>query len=271
MNRRRIISGTLVALLISGAFADVSDAQDWPQWRGIQRDAISPERGISNDWEANPPELMWTAEGLGSGYSGVSVAGDFIYSMGDFDDGQAVVAIDANSRSVVWKTTLTDRTPQHGHPGSRCTPTIDGDRLYVVTSDGQIACLSAEDGQVRWQRDFHDDWQGRMMSGWGFSESPLVDGDRLIVTPGANDGMLAALDKRTGKLIWKSAMPPNPGPAGKDGAGYSSIVISEAGGVKQYIQFVGRGVIGVDARSGRFLWGYNRIANGTANIPRPII
>jgi outer membrane protein assembly factor BamB len=110
-----------------------------------------------------------------------------------------------------------------------------------------------------------------MMSGWGYSESPLVDGDRLIVTPGSNDAIIAALDKRTGKAIWSTPMPQQAGNSGGDGAAYSSVVISNAAGVKQYVQLVGRGVIGVDAKTGKLLWGYNRIANGTANVPTPLV
>jgi outer membrane protein assembly factor BamB len=105
---------------------------------------------------------------------------------------------------------------------------------------------------------------------WKFSESPLVDGKRVIVTPGAKDAALVALNKKTGKEIWRAALP-DLGEEGTDGAGYSSVVISEAGGIRQYVQFLGRGVVGVDAKSGRFLWGYNRIANGVANIATPIV
>lgn len=109
------------------------------------------------------------------------------------------------------------------------------------------------------------------MSGWGYSESPLVDGDRLIVTPGAQDAVIVALDRHTGATIWNSAMPDDIGKRGKDGAGYSSIVISQAAGVKQYVQLTGRGVISIDAGDGTQLWSYNRIANGTANIPTPLV
>jgi glucose dehydrogenase len=121
---------------------------------------------------------------------------------------------------------------------------------------------------VIWQRSLPDDFGGVMMSVWKFSESPLIDGDRLICTPGGPEATMVALNKRTGETIWKCAMPPI-GDAGKDGAGYSSAVVAELAGVRQYVQMLGRGVIGVDAETGRFLWGYNRIANGVANITSP--
>jgi prepilin-type processing-associated H-X9-DG protein len=127
-----------------------------------------------------------------------------------------------------------------------------------------------ESGGLRWQKNLTADFGGKMMSVWKFSESPLIDGDRLICTPGGSDAMMVALDKRTGETIWKSTVP-TLGPKGKDGAGYSSAVVAEIGGVRQYVQLVGRGVIAVEAETGRFLWGYNTIANSTANITAPLV
>lgn len=252
-------------------------ADDWPQWRGPERDGHSSETGLFGTWdETDGPPLEWQVEGLGSGYASVAVVGERIYTTGNFDDGQAVVAVDAQERRVLWRQPLTDEVPEHDYEGSRSTPTVDGDHLYVVASGGAIACLRTSDGQVVWRRDF-DDWQGKMMSGWGFSESPLVDGDRVVCTPGGAEGVVVALDKRTGDEIWACRLPSNDdqaAPGGKelkDGAGYSSTVISEGGGVRQYIQLVGRGLIGVRASDGQLLWRYDRVANTTANIPTPIV
>lgn len=252
-------------------------ADDWPQWRGPDRDGHSQETGLFETWdEADGPPLEWQAEGLGSGYASVAVVDGRIYTTGNFDEGQAVVAVDAQQGRVLWRQPLTDEVPQHGYEGSRSTPTVDGDRLYVVASGGAIACLRTSDGQLVWQRDF-DDWQGKMMSGWGFSESPLVDGDRVICTPGGAEGVMVALDKQTGDEIWASRLPrygDETGVGGKDlrdGAGYASAVVSEGGGVRQYIQLVGRGLVGVRASDGELLWRYGRVANATANIPTPIV
>jgi outer membrane protein assembly factor BamB len=223
-----------------------------------------------SDWEAAPPRLAWTADGLGSGFAAVSVAGGRIYATGDLDGGQGVVALAEADGRVLWRTPITGEAPKHGYPGSRCTPTVDGDRLYVVTSDGTLACLRAADGEVVWKRGFEADWGGRMMSGWGFAESPLVDGDRVICTPGGSEALLVAVDKRTGEEIWRS--PDRQGKeSGKDGAGYASIVVSEGGGVRQYVQITGRGLVGVRASDGAPLWSYNRIANTVANIPTPLV
>jgi outer membrane protein assembly factor BamB len=143
--------------------------------------------------------------------------------------------------------------------------------MYLVTSDGAIHCLKRADGAVVWSKDFKKEWNGKMMSGWGFSESPLVDGDWVLCTPGGDDAMIVALDKMTGDEVWQAAVPEFPTKGGRSGAGYSSIVVSHGAGVKQYVQLVGRGVVGVRASDGKFLWGYGDMANGTANIPTPIV
>ena len=148
-------------------------------------------------------------------------------------------------------------------PGSRergpnCTPTVDGNLVYGITIDGDLLCAQVASGEEVWRKNFAKDFGGKMMSGWGYSESPLVDGNLLVCTPGAERAILAALDKRTGKVAWTTPMPYG-GSHGQDGAGYSSIVISQAAGVKQYVTLVGRGVIGVAADTGRLLWRYERV------------
>lgn len=244
-------------------------AKDWPQWRGPERNGKSSETGILKDWEAKPPKLLWTAEGTGEGYSSLAVVGDRIYTTGNLPEGQGVVAIDAKEGKVLWSKVLTEKAPKHGYEGARCTPTVDGDHLYVTTSNGTIACLTTG-GNLEWQKDFKQEWGGKMMSGWGYAESVLIDGKAAVCTPGGPEAMMVALDKATGKELWKCKVP-DIGGKGKDGAGYASIMISQAAGVKQYVQMTGRGLIGVRASDGKFLWGYNEIANNTANIPDAVI
>ncbi len=266
----------IALFLLVVCYHDVAPADDWLQWRGPERANRSAETGLFATWDAGGPPLAWMAEGLGAGYASVSVIGDRIYSTGNDKDSQFAVAIDAESGSVVWNQPITSGPPKHGYEGSRTTPTIDDDRLYMVSSDGKVVCLDRYDGSEKWSREFAD-WDGKMMSGWGYSESPLVDGDRLICTPGGPKGMVVALDKMTGDEIWASTLPSFESKEGlngkplKDGAGYSSPVISNAAGVKQYIQLVGRGLIGVRASDGKFLWLYDRVANGTANIPTALV
>jgi len=269
--RMRAVGLVLGLALIVGA--DVQ-AADWPQWRGAARDGRSSDTGLLKSWPEGGPPLAWRASGFGGGFSSVSVVGERIYTMGDLQDAQYVIAANRSDGKQLWKTKVAPAW-KNKYLGPRSTPTVDGDRLYVVTTEGDVYCLAAATGEVRWKRSLSDDFGGRMMRyenthQWKFSESPLVDGDKLIVTPGVPDAGLVALDKKTGKEIWRAKLP-ELGQNGDDGAGYASVVVSNAGGVRQYVQFVGRGVIGVEAKSGRFLWGYNRIANGTANIATPII
>ena len=261
---------SLWAVLISSccslaAFAADATSPDWPQWHGPHRDNKSTETGLNHDWDAKPPKLEWKLDGLGEGYASVSIVGDRLYTTGNFPDGQYVVAVDLKKRKIAWKTPISKAQADNGgYKGTRSTPTVDGDRLYAVSSDGQLACLRTANGKLLWEKRFDKEWGGRMMSGWGYSESPLVDGDRVICTPGGDNAMLVALNKKNGKEIWRTKAPD------LGGAGYSSIIISEGAGVKQYVTTVGRGVIGVRADDGKLLWSYNKIANNVANIPTPV-
>jgi outer membrane protein assembly factor BamB len=146
---------------------------------------------------------------------------------------------------------------------------VDGQRVYALGTSGDLVCLDAATGSVVWTKSLERDYGGQMMSRWMWSESPLVDGDHLVFTPGARDAALVAVDKTTGRDVWRARIP-DLGPAGKDGAGYSSIVVSNGAGVKQYVQLLGRGLVGIRASDGKHLWGYNRVANGVANISTPL-
>ncbi len=263
-----------LAALLPAAALTAPPAADWPQWRGPDRDGRSPDTGLLASWPDGGPPLLWQAAGLGGGFSSVAVAGDRIYTMGDLGETQHVLALSRKDGSLVWKTPVGPAWEDQ-YLGPRSTPTVDRDRIYVMTTEGEIICLDAAKGEKRWSRSLPADYKASMMKAkgtydWKFSESPLVDGDRVVVTPGTRDAALVALDKMTGKEIWRTAIP-ELGENGEDGAGYSSVVVSEAGGLRQYVQLIGRGLIGVDAATGRFLWGYNKVANGIANIPTPIV
>ena len=240
-------------------------AEDWPQCRGPRRNAASQETGLLQAWPEGGPRVVWQAAGVGSGFSSVVVSRGVVFTMGKQDADVIVTALRADTGKSVWtrKIGTTDRNPCS-------TPTADEDRLYALDPDGDLVCLNSETGDILWQTSFLKDFGGRMQSGRGYGESPLIDGEKLICTPGGPDAALVALNKRTGEVIWKTKLP-ELGPAGRDGAGFSSTVPMEVAGVKQYVQLVGRGVIGVAANDGRFLWGFNSIANGTANIPTPVV
>lgn len=249
----------------------VATAGNWSQWRGSNRDGVAEQESIRTDWKARPPQLLWTVDGMGEGYASVSIADGVLYTTGNNPQGQQVVAVDALTGKSLWSQTLTEAPPKHGYTGSRCTPTIDGDRLYVVTSNGAILCLNRADGSIVWTKDFERQWQGEMMSHWGYSESPLVDEEAVICTPGGPGALLVKLDKLTGDEIWSTSVPRDAfGGQGTSTAAYSSVVISNGAGVKQYVQLTGGGLVGVRADDGTLLWSYDRIANRTANIPTPI-
>lgn len=261
------IQNTCILSLIALFASDVL-AEDWPQWRGPNRDGKSAEANLDLDWTDAPPKLLWKVEGVGKGYSSVAITGGTLYTTGNVDSGQAIIARDASDGSEIWSTTVTGKSPKHGYPGARCTPSVTDNHVYAVTSDGQVVCLDRASGKLVWSKDFRDEWQGKMMSGWGFSESPLIDGDRIICTPGGDNGLIVALNRMTGDQIWGSRAFSSD--KGKDGAGYSSVVVCNAAGTKQYVTLTGRGVVSVDAATGGTLWTYAPVANKTANIPTPI-
>ena len=268
----RFFVPSIFVLLVAAVPAQ---ADDWPGWRGPQRDGKSGSAGLLSSWPDGGPPLAWRATGLGSGYSSVSVAAERIFTMGDLEDGQYALALSASDGSMLWKRKI-GPTWDDNFLGPRSTPTADGDHVYVLSTEGDLYCLATASGEVTWQRSLPNDFGAAMMQAmgttdWRFSESPLVDGDRVLVTPGVAAAAMVALDKSTGEELWRAAIPKNLGDQGTDGAAYSSVVVSNAGGVKQYVQFIGRGLIGVEAESGRLLWSYNPIANDIANIATPII
>ncbi len=237
---------------------------EWPQWRGANRNGVSGDTGLLKEWPQDGPPLDWTANQLGGGYGSIAVTGGRIYVIGDRGGGQNVTCLDASDGSTIWSTPI-------GRPadGARSTPTVDGDLLFALSSrgnqDAEIVCLETATGKEQWRKNFRTDFSGRMMSSWGYSESPLVDGAHVICTPGGSEATMVALKKRTGDVVWKARVP------GGDAAGYASAVVAEVGGVRQYVQLLERGIVGVAAKDGKFLWRYDRIANGTANIPTPIV
>ncbi len=250
-------------------------AADWSQWRGPNRDGKAPDTDLLQSWPEGGPKLAWSAKGLGSGYSSVAVVGDRVYTVGDLSDGQHAIAVQQPSGKILWKTRV---GPSHEdqYIGSRSTPTVVDGHVYLVTTESDVYCLSAKDGSVKWKRNLIEEFGGALMKAmgrvdWKYAESPLVDDGKVIVTPGGKDALLVALNAQNGKEVWRTPAGAIPGEKGRDGAGYSSVVVSNAAGVKQYVQLVGRGVLGVDAKSGKQLWSYNKVANDVANISTPLI
>jgi outer membrane protein assembly factor BamB len=242
-------------------------AADWPQWRGPERNGISQEKGLLSEWPKEGPRLNWQVKDLGDGYSTPSIVGDHIYLIANkgIQDENAL-ALSANDGRVIWTQRLGKvgpNTKQMPYPGARSTPTADGDRLYALGSDGDLVCLDAKTGQIHWQKSLRKDFGGAPGM-WAYSESPLIDGDVLVCTPGGKTATIVALDKTSGKTIWKSPLPE------ADQAAYASVIVVTVGGIKQYVQFLQKGLAGVDASTGKLLWRYDKTSKSPANIPTAV-
>jgi outer membrane protein assembly factor BamB len=258
---------TFLLLAIGLGLVPVASAADWPQWRGPQRDGTSKETGLLGEWPKDGPKLAWQINDADAGYGAVSVAGGRVYLVSNKGlDEEFALALDAKDGKRVWSTPLGKvGNPKQipPYPCARSTPTVDGDSVYVLSSDGDLACLDAATGKAKWQKNLRKDFGGQP-GAWAYAESPLIDGDACVCTPGGKDATLVALKKKTGEVIWKGPVP------GGDAAGYASVIPVEAGGGKQYVQFLAKGVAGVDAKTGKFLWRYDETGKGPANIATPV-
>jgi outer membrane protein assembly factor BamB len=302
MKRRAL----LLALVLPCAtvLAGSPEPFDWPQWQGPDRNAVSKESGLLKEWPKGGPPLAWKIKGLGGGYSEPSIAAGRIYGTSNRGDDEVVWALSEKDGNKLWTTPVGPAVEQfvpQGKEGPGCTPTVDGGRLYVVGMGGDVACLETADGKIVWRRSMTKDFGGHAPM-WSYRESPLVDGNKVICTPGGPDAMLVALDKATGKTIWKSKVPSGGASAGASrgrgpgsgnsggrsgsgggrggfggfgggggGAAYASAIAVDFDGQREYIQFTAKAVVGVAAADGKFLWRYDRPANGMAiNCSTPI-
>jgi outer membrane protein assembly factor BamB len=250
-----------LAALVAGASVTIHALDDWPQWRGPRRDGVSAERGLLKAWPENGPPLAWKTTGAGQGYSSFAVAGGRVYTLGAREDREHVVAFDAASGKRLWDAPHGRRFSNDRGDGPRGTPTVDGTRVYAFGASGDLTALDAASGKVAWTVNVIRDFGGQNIT-WGLSESPLIAGDRIIVSPGGPGSSVVALNKADGKLIWKTEA---------DRAGYSSAVLHELGGIRQAIVFTGQRALGVNIANGRVLWSYDRVANRVANIATPIV
>jgi outer membrane protein assembly factor BamB len=236
------------------------NAADWPQWRGENRQNISPDKGLLREWPKDGPRLLWKATGLGSGYSTVSVVQDRIYTAGDAQDSSYVHALDAKGKKV-WSSRLGRHGERGGYQGPRAQPTVSEGAVFMLGQFGDLVCYEVMDGKERWRKNLASDFGG-MVGGWGYSESVLIDGEQLICTPGGRQGTMLALSTADGAELWRTREI-------TDNAEYVSPVIATIGGVKQYVQMTGKSVFGV-ATDGKMLWRAERKGR-TATIPTPIV
>ena len=267
-------------------WVSTSRAADWPQWQGPNRNAMSNEQGLLQEWPAGGPPLVRKIKGLGGGDSAPSIADGRIFGMGNRGDKEVVWALSETNGKELWATPLGaafQQGPPQSKEGPGCTPTVDGDRLYVLGMGGNLACLQVADGKIVWQKNLTKDFGGHIPT-WSYRESPLIDGEKLICTPGAEDATFVALNKMTGEVIWKSKLPDREGQGsgggegrgrgrgrGAGGAAYASAIAIDVDGQRQYVQMTATTLVGIAASDGKFLWRYDKAANGNGiNCTSPL-
>ncbi|HLW64204.1 MAG TPA: PQQ-binding-like beta-propeller repeat protein [Gemmataceae bacterium] len=260
----------LCALLASVSCVPILRADDWPQFRGPNRDGVSKETGLLKEWPKDGPPLLWTASDLGLGYSGPAIVGDRLYMAAGRGDSDVLFALDLKNLEngkpkEIWSARIGALFQWKGNNwniGPNASPTVDGDLVFALGGGGDLICVEAGSGKEVWRRSLPRDFQGEVNPtgggaedptplGWGYAMAPLVDGEQLICVPGGKQGLLAALDKKTGKVLWQSKEI-------TDQASYSSPIVAEIGGVRQYIQVTNPGIVGIAAKDGRLLWRYQR-------------
>ena len=247
LNKNKVmlpLMGCITMLVI--AAMDVK-AQDWPQWRGPNRDGIFKGTNLNLDWTAKKPPLVWTFRQAGAGYSAPTVVGTTLYCQGGADGNDFAFALDTRTGNLKWKQNLGVEFEESRGNGPRGSVTVDGDKLYLIRGGGQLHCLSAADGKMIWQKDLVKDLNGKMMSNWGFSESPLIDGNLVICSPGGTEGTVMAFDKNTGAVVWRAKEL-------TDNASHSSAIVADVDGIRQYILLTNKCVAGVSAKDGKLLW-----------------
>jgi len=257
------------------AFFSLQSA-DWPQYRGPARDDVSTETGLLTQWPAEGPALLWTYANAGVGYSGPSIVGDRLYTIGGRGDAEFLISIDVKTGKEAWAVPVGPLYQFDGNrwsAGPSSTPTVAGGLVFALGGNGDLLCVNATTGKDVWKKNLPKELEAQVNPigggpknlGWGYTWSPLVDGEHLVCLPGGPKGTVAALDRKTGKLIWQSSEV-------KDQAAYTSPMVAEIDGVRQYIVLTNPGLFGVLAKDGRLLWRAKRDGPyGTEVINTPLV
>jgi len=239
-----------------------SGPSDWPQWRGPERNGVSKDTGLLKQWPAPGPQRAWSISSLGEGYGSLAIKGDRIFVQGSRDRASVVFCLNRADGKTVWSAALGTKVNKDVGNGPRSTPTVDNDRVYAMTENGDLACLNANNGVPVWRKNILREFGGSN-PGWLISESPLIDGNRVIVTPGGSGAGMVALDKMTGKEIWRAKDL-------SDSASYSSCIAADVGGVRTIMNFTARAAVGVRASDGKLMWSNSSAANNAANCTTPV-
>jgi outer membrane protein assembly factor BamB len=258
---------TFAALALLGISAGPAPDSDWAQWRGPNRDGVSPDTGLLKTWPAGGPPLVWKATGLGGGFSSVSICDGKIYTMGEANGAFNMLSLNATDGKILWTTKVSDIPEkrvknENDYPGPRSTPSTDGSLVITLGPYGDLLCADAATGKEKWRKNCQKDFGAGNRSDWMYAESPLLDGDNVVFTPGGSKGAVVALKKATGDLVWQSAEL-------TDSACYSSLVPAEIGGKRQYLILTASHVAGIEAATGKVLWKADRKGK-VAVIPDPV-
>jgi outer membrane protein assembly factor BamB len=263
-----LVAVPVTSLLLAAPAPPRPPAAEWPQFRGPKRDGVSAETGLLKEWPTNGPALLWQSEFVGAGVASVAVVGDRVFTTGDDKKAGAsfVYALDRKTGKQVWSAKLGGEIGGKMAEGTRGTPTVDGEYVYALGQFGDLVCLEIQSGKEVWRRHLKKDFNG-VAGPWQYAESLLVDGDKVICTPGGQKATMAALDRKTGAVVWEASI--------GDAAGYSSPVVAEFGGVRQYVQLLAKGVAAVSAKDGKLLWRYgtqmDRFGGSAANVTTPVV
>jgi outer membrane protein assembly factor BamB len=249
-----------------GEQVGVTEADDWPQWRGPRRDGVIRSASLRTNWQEKTPDILWRTP-IGDGYSSFAVSGGLLYTMDRHGDDERVVCLNTTSGKVVWSYSYA--APYHFKrgfaTGPRATPTVCDGCVYTVGATGRFHCFEArpstEHVEPLWHHDFAADFNVELPD-WGYACSPLCQGDLVIVQPGAKDGSVAAFDRKTGRLVWKALSDP---------ASYSSPVAATCAGIEQIVCMTGKGAVGLRAGDGAQLWYYRWAPEDQINAATPII
>jgi len=246
-------------ILTSVVYAD-AQGPFWPQFHGPNRDNLSTEKGLLKKWPKGGPTLLWTAKGLGNGYSSVSIASGMIYTAGNIEKDTVITALYLDG-NIVWQV-KNGKAWTRDRPGTRGTPTIDGDRLFHQSPLGNVLCLQAKTGKKIWGLNTIDKFKSKTAT-WALAESLLVDGNNLICCPGGPQTCMVALDKNTREVVWKA-------PSTSELAGYASPTLAEYQGLRIIITLTSKGIIGVNADTGELLWHVKHVSYADENVMMPI-
>ena len=256
--RRQILSWAVVAAV---AIPMAARAADWPNFRGLNHDGMAPDTGINKEWAAKAPELLWKAAMGDGGYAGPAAANGMVFIVDHSGTADVVRAIDLRTGSNAWTYSYADNANAN-YGFARATPAVDQGRVYTMSRLGVLNCLDAKSGAPVWSRNIVTELQGSLPQ-WQMAVSPFIDGEKLVVCPGGPDASVAALDKATGKTVWKGG--------GSDKPGYSTPVAATIGGRKQYVVFNGAALVGVDAADGKLLWRLPWKTDYDVNAATPVV